>query len=248
MTVELPFLPDVGGRHLLPGPCVAVTPGCRWWLRCSSPSMRTYRATPSCCTSPCPLPPRSVWAFASYLRSRHLQDWKWSLIFGVAIAAMLLSRSMAVVYLVPLLAAAGIDVMVDIFKNGHPLRWPALGACSRPRLLLAGPWWLVSGDAQPSTICRSAGYQPSSGYTSRGGALNATTVLQRARWTHRRALAGVNHGGAGARPARRTLVAGAAPPHPEAHLPCGYRRPGRCSRGLVLSSSPPTRAPPMACR
>ncbi len=27
MTVELPFYPDVGGRQLLRGPCVAVTPG-----------------------------------------------------------------------------------------------------------------------------------------------------------------------------------------------------------------------------
>jgi hypothetical protein len=122
-----------------------------------------------------------VWAFASYLRSRHLQDWKWSLIFGVAIAAMLLSRSMAVVYVVPLVAAAGIDVMIDIFKNGHAFRLPALGALATT-LVLAGPWWLVSGDATIHYL-QSAGYQPSSGYTSRGGALNATTILQRAKWS-----------------------------------------------------------------
>jgi hypothetical protein len=122
-----------------------------------------------------------VWAFASYLRSRHLQDWKWSLIFGVAIAAMLLSRSMAVVYVVPLLAVAGIDVMVDIFKNGRALRLPALGALATT-LVLAGPWWLVSGHTTIHYL-QSAGYQPSSGDTSRAAALDATTVIQRARWS-----------------------------------------------------------------
>ena len=122
-----------------------------------------------------------VWAFASYLRSRHLQDWKWSLLFGVAIAAMLLSRSMAVVYVVPLVAVAGIDVMIDIFKNGHARRLPALCAVATT-LVLAGPWWLVSGHATIHYL-QSAGYQPSSGYTSRGGALNTTTVLQRVKWT-----------------------------------------------------------------
>ena len=122
-----------------------------------------------------------VWAFASYLRSRHLQEWKWSLIFGVAIAAMLLSRSMAVVYVVPLVAVAGIDVMVDIFKNGQALRSPALGALATT-LVLAGPWWLVSGHTTIHYL-QNAGYQPSSGYTSRGGALDPTTVIQRAKWT-----------------------------------------------------------------
>ena len=122
-----------------------------------------------------------VWAFASYARSRHLRDWKWSLIFGVAIAAMLLSRSMAIVYVIPLVAVVGIDLLIDISKNGDALRKPALFALATT-LVLAGPWWLVSGHAAFHYL-QNAGYQPSSGYTSRGGALNASTIMQRVRWT-----------------------------------------------------------------
>jgi hypothetical protein len=122
-----------------------------------------------------------VWAFYSYLRSRHLRDWKWSLIFGVAIAVMLLSRSMSIVYVVPLVVVAGIDLIVDISRNGSVLRLPALGAVATT-LVLVGPWWLVSGSVAIHYL-HNAGYQPSSGYTTQGVALNATTIKQRATWT-----------------------------------------------------------------
>jgi hypothetical protein len=122
-----------------------------------------------------------VWAVFSYIRSRHFRDWKWSLIFGASIAALLLSRSMSLVYVVPLLAVIAADLLIDTVKHGHPLRLPALGAVAIT-LVLAGPWWLVSGPAAIHYL-HSAGYQPSSGYTSQGLALNATTIRQRTRWT-----------------------------------------------------------------
>ncbi len=122
-----------------------------------------------------------VWAFASYVRSRHLRDWKWSLIFGASIAVMLLSRSMAIVYLIPLVLVVGIDVLVDMVKKGDVLRLPALSALAIT-LVVAGPWWLVSGSAALHYL-HSAGYQTSAGLTYQGGALNATTIVQRTKWT-----------------------------------------------------------------
>ncbi len=122
-----------------------------------------------------------VWAFYSYIRSRHFRNWKWSLLFGVAIAVVLLSRSMSFVYVAPLVVVVVIDLMVDIVKHGHALRLPALGAVVTT-LVLAGPWWLVSGHAAIQYL-QSAGYQSSSGFTSHGFALDATTIGQRARWS-----------------------------------------------------------------
>jgi 4-amino-4-deoxy-L-arabinose transferase-like glycosyltransferase len=122
-----------------------------------------------------------VWAFAAYGRSGHLREWKWSLILGLAVAVMLLSRSMAIVYVVPLVVVIGIDLVSDIAKKGHVFRPPALFALATT-LLLAGPWWLVSGHAAIHYL-QSAGYQPSSGFTPQGASLDATTVLQRAKWS-----------------------------------------------------------------
>ena len=122
-----------------------------------------------------------VWAFYFYIRCRHFHDWTWSVIFGVSIAVMLLARSMSIVYVVPLAAVVGIDLVVDIRKNGQVLRPPALGAVAAA-LVLAGPWWLVSGHTAIHYL-QNAGYQPSSGYTTRGVALDTKAVEQRASWT-----------------------------------------------------------------
>ena len=122
-----------------------------------------------------------VWAFYSYIRSRQFREWKWSLIFGLAIAALLLTRSMSIVYVVPLVVIAGIDLAIDMVKNGNVLRLPALGAVAAT-LVLAGPWWLVSGHTALHYL-QSAGYQPSTGYTSKGATLDLTAIRQRASWT-----------------------------------------------------------------
>jgi hypothetical protein len=180
MTVELPFLLMlVAGTFVLArvwlSPVVAMVAALVVGLNedVSGYAVMLHFAVPTVAAL--------VWAFASYARSRHFRDWKWSLIFGVSIAAMLLSRSMAIVYLVPLVFVIGIDLLVDIVKKGDVLRLPALAALAIA-LAVAGPWWLVSGSAALHYL-HSAGYQPSAGLTYQGGALNATTIVQRTKWT-----------------------------------------------------------------
>jgi len=180
MTVELPFLLMlVAGTFVLArvwlSPLVAMVAALVVGLNedVSGYAVMLHFAVPTVAAL--------VWAFASYARSRHFRDWKWSLIFGVSIAAMLLSRSMAIVYLVPLVFVVGIDLLVDIVRKGDVLRLPALAALAIA-VVVAGPWWLVSGPAALHYL-HSAGYQPSAGLTYQGGALNATTIVQRTKWT-----------------------------------------------------------------
>ena len=180
MTVELPFLLMlVAGSYFLArlwtSPMAAMMAALVVAL---NEDVSSYAATLNFAV---PTAAALVWAFYSYIKSRHLRNWKWSLVFGVAIAAVLLSRSMSVVYVVPLVVVAAIDLAIDMARHGHVLRLPALGAVATT-LVLAGPWWLVSGH-QAIQYLQSAGYQQSSGHTSRGFALDATTVEQRARFT-----------------------------------------------------------------
>jgi hypothetical protein len=88
---------------------------------------------------------------------------------------------MSVVYILPLIVVVGIDLGVDLAKNGGIRRWPALAAVAAT-LVLAGPWWLVSGHAALHYL-QSAGYQPSSGYTSKGASLDLGSIRQRVSWT-----------------------------------------------------------------
>ena len=103
-----------------------------------------------------------VWCFASYLRSNHLRDWRWALTFAIALTALALSRSMALVYVAPLALVVACDYLLDVRRNGHFWRWPALLALGS-LLVLAGPWWMVSGHAALHYLL-NAGYNPSSGY------------------------------------------------------------------------------------
>ena len=103
-----------------------------------------------------------VWCFASYLRSNHLRDWRWALTFAIALSALALSRSMALVYVAPLALVVACDYLLDVRRNGHFWRWPALLALGS-LLVLAGPWWMVSGHAALHYLL-NAGYNPSSGY------------------------------------------------------------------------------------
>ncbi len=118
-----------------------------------------------------------IWCFVAYIRSDHLRDWRWSTIFAIAMAALALSRSIAPVYVVPLVLVVAVDFAVDVRKNGGLVRWPALTALGVV-LLLAGPWWLVSGQDAINYL-RNAGYSPSSGFTSRGFTLTPSSISQR---------------------------------------------------------------------
>jgi hypothetical protein len=118
-----------------------------------------------------------LWSFAAYFRSDRLRTWRWSLVFGVAVASLLLSRSVAPVYAVPLAAVLAADQVVLLLRRRS---WPGLPALSAIGLVLvlAGPWWLVSGRTAAHYLT-SAGYEVSSGYTSQGGALTLATMHNR---------------------------------------------------------------------
>lgn len=118
-----------------------------------------------------------IWCFAAYVRSDRFRNWRWALTFGVAMAALALSRSMAPVYIVPLVLVVLGDYLLDVRKNGDVWRWPALLA-GTSLLVLAGPWWLVSGHEALHYLL-NAGYNPAAGYSSRGFVLTPTTVKAR---------------------------------------------------------------------
>jgi hypothetical protein len=122
-----------------------------------------------------------VWSFATYFRSDHLRDWRWSFGFGIATAALLLSRSVAPVYFVPLVVVVGVDIVVDLRRRGQRSWQPALGAIA-VLIVLAGPWWLFSGGTSLHYLL-SAGYQPSSGYVTHGAQLTPSSVVQRITWS-----------------------------------------------------------------
>jgi hypothetical protein len=120
-----------------------------------------------------------VWCFASYVKSERFQSWPWSLIFGIAFAALLLSRTVAPVYAVPLVVAVLADLIIG--WRTHPPRGvlPMVAAIAVV-LIVAGPWWLVSGSNAIHYLL-NAGYQPSSGFTAHGADLSPSTIVQRSR-------------------------------------------------------------------
>jgi hypothetical protein len=118
-----------------------------------------------------------VWCFAAYVRCERFTNWRWSLTFGIAFAALILSRSIAPAYAVPLLLVLAVDLVVGARRLGTLPGRPALGAAAIV-LVLAGPWWAVSGHALWHYLT-FAGYQSSSGYTSRGLSLTPATVVDR---------------------------------------------------------------------
>jgi hypothetical protein len=118
-----------------------------------------------------------IWCFVSYLRSCHLRNWRWSLVFAIAVGALALSRSIAPVYVAPLVLVVGWDYLVDVRRTGDLWRWPALTALGVV-LIMAGPWWLVSGHDAFHYLF-NAGYIPSSGFASRGVTLTPSAVENR---------------------------------------------------------------------
>ncbi len=119
-----------------------------------------------------------LWVFAAYLRSGRFRTWGWSIVFGVAVAALLLSRSVAPIYVAPAAIAIAVDLVLDLRANGMRSFVPpvvALGVI----VVLAAPWWLISGPSALHYLV-SAGYQSSGGYISQGGArFNPSAMVSR---------------------------------------------------------------------
>jgi hypothetical protein len=120
-----------------------------------------------------------IWAFYSYLRSDHLREPRWCVALGVALAALLLSRSMAPSYALPLLLVLFIDVVLDA-RRRRP-RWATVFVPAVVVLLLAGPWWLVSGHAALQYLS-SAGYDTSTGFSAQKGGLGPSSIYQHVLW------------------------------------------------------------------
>lgn len=118
-----------------------------------------------------------IWCFAAYWRSDHLRNWRWALLFAIAMAALALSRSIAPVYVAPLVLVVACDYVVDVRRSGSLWRWPALTALGVV-LVLAGPWWLVSGHDAIHYLL-NAGYSPSSGFATRGLTLTPSAIEKR---------------------------------------------------------------------
>jgi hypothetical protein len=123
-----------------------------------------------------------VWCFASYLRSDHLRNWRWALTFGIAMGALALSRSVAPVYFAPLVLVVAYDYVLDVRRNGHFWRWPGLLAVGS-LLVLAGPWWTVSGHAALHYLL-NAGYNPASGYLTAPQGFDLTLMAIHGRIVH----------------------------------------------------------------
>jgi hypothetical protein len=62
-----------------------------------------------------------IWTFYSYVRSDHLRKPRWCVTVGVALTALLLSRSMAPCYALPLVPVMFIAVVLDARRLR--LRW-----------------------------------------------------------------------------------------------------------------------------
>jgi len=121
-----------------------------------------------------------VWCFASYVNSERFQSWRWSLILGVAFAALLLSRSVAPIYAVPFVGVVVADLIIGWRRHRPSSVLPMVSAVAVV-LVVAGPWWLLSGPRAMHYLL-NAGYQPSSGYTAHGAELSPSAIVQRSRW------------------------------------------------------------------
>lgn len=120
-----------------------------------------------------------IWAFYGYVRSDHLRELRWCIVLGVALAALLLSRSMTPAYALPFLVVMSIDVVLDARRR--PLRWTTVVVPAVVVLLVAGPWWLVSGHAALQYLS-TAGYDTSTGFSAQTGGLGPSSIFRHITW------------------------------------------------------------------
>lgn len=119
----------------------------------------------------------TVCCFAAFLRSDGLRSLPWSALLGLAVGALALARSMAPVYVVPLVLVLSV-VLVRRSDGRHP--WPGLSLAAGTAGLVAAPWWLVSGP-EALRYLRSAGYGETD-FTSQEGS-RWLALPQRIVWT-----------------------------------------------------------------
>jgi hypothetical protein len=86
---------------------------------------------------------------------------------------------MAPAYVLPLLLVLFLDVALDAQRRR--LRWTTMLLPAVVVLLVAGPWWLVSGHAALHYLF-SAGYNTSTGYSSQSGGLSPSSIYDHITW------------------------------------------------------------------
>jgi hypothetical protein len=95
----------------------------------------------------------------------------------VSVGLLLLSRSLAPVYVAAFAVAVGVDLLR---RRRFCFRQTALAVLIAGAV--AGPWWLVSGGTALHYLT-SAGYQRSSGLTNSGAHLSLSSIVDRTQWT-----------------------------------------------------------------
>jgi Concanavalin A-like lectin/glucanases superfamily len=120
-----------------------------------------------------------LWSLAAYLWSDGFQRLGWSLLTGLSVGLLLLSRSLAPMYVAALVCVVAVDV-----ARRRSFPWLHAGSGLLIALALAGPWWLVSGRTALDYLT-SAGYSSSSGFARSGVRLTPSSILDRLQWTLR---------------------------------------------------------------
>ena len=117
----------------------------------------------------------TVWTFASYLSSDRLQKRGWTVVVGISGGLLLLSRSLALVYALPLAVVIAVDLIWSHRARLSELPWLGIGIATGLVVVIAGPWWAVSG--------RSAlHYLGGTGYQN-GVRLSVAAIGRRLYWT-----------------------------------------------------------------
>lgn len=100
----------------------------------------------------------TVWAFVSYLNSDRLQRRGWTVALGISGGLLLLSRSLAPVYAIPLALVIAVDLVWYHRSRLSELPWLGIGIATGLVVVIAGPWWAVSG-RHALHYLRGTGYQ-----------------------------------------------------------------------------------------
>ncbi|MEY2591839.1 MAG: hypothetical protein QOJ67_3823 [Acidimicrobiaceae bacterium] len=118
-----------------------------------------------------------VGALAAYLASDRLRLLRPTLLFGLVLGLLGISRVIAPVYVAALLAPVAVDLLSD--RQDVSLRLKRLAFAGGAALIVAGPWWLLNGRSAIQYL-RGLGYDSSSGFAEKQSPLE----LLQGRLTH----------------------------------------------------------------
>jgi hypothetical protein len=123
----------------------------------------------------------TLWALAAYLHSDGFRRWRWSMATGVAVALLSLSRTLAIVYLAPLVLVMAAQAVIGPRRRHLRTSLLQIGAATLAALVIAGPWWATSGTTAIRRL-RSLGYDSSAGFNT-GSHGVVRSLYDRAQWT-----------------------------------------------------------------